>query len=138
MAQPSSAFAKTLTEVQHYPDLRQYPGGPPQRPYDVTAYTMPLMMGVDCVQVQQPFTADLELIKDPITAPPGQVVARATKAYSFAHDNAGIMATTRLTKAGLKVIWTPASIVVPVEGQAGRARGGRRRWRRTCRSRSMP
>jgi hypothetical protein len=116
MAQPSSAFAKTLTEVQHYPDLRQYPGGPPQRPYDVTAFTMPLMMGVDCVQVQQPFTADLELLKDPITAPAGKVVARAKKAYQFAHDNDGIMATTRLTKAGFKVIWTPTSIVVPVDG----------------------
>lgn len=117
MAQPASAFAKTLTEIQHYPDLRQYPGGPPQRPYDVTAYTMPLMMGVDCVHVQQPFQADLELLKAPITAPPGQVGARATKAYTFAHDNAGIRATTMLTKAGLKVVWTPNAIVVPVDGQ---------------------
>lgn len=117
MAQPASAFAKTLTEIQHYPDLRQYPGGPPQRPYDVTAYTMPLMMGVDCVHVQQPFQADLELLKAPITAPPGQVAARATKAYTFVHDNAGIRATTMLTKAGLKVVWTPEAIVVPVDGQ---------------------
>jgi hypothetical protein len=108
MAQPSSAFAKTLTEVQHYPDLRQYPGGPPQRPYDVTAYTMPLMMGVDCVHVQQPFQADLELLKDPIAAPSGTVDARAKKAYVFAHDNAGIMAMTRLTKAGVTVLWANA------------------------------
>ena len=117
MAQPASAFAKTLTEIQHYPDLRQYPGGPPQRPYDVTAYTMPLMMGVDCVHVQQPFQADLELRKAPIAAPPGEVAARAKKAYTFAHDNAGIRATTKLTKAGLKVVWTPDAIVVPVDGQ---------------------
>ncbi len=129
MAQPSSAFAKTLTEVQHYPDIRQYPGGPPQRPYDVTAYTMPLMMGVDCLHVQQPFEADLEPLKDPIAAPGGKVDGRAKKAYAFAHDNAGIMATIRLTKAGVKVLWASApftsagasypagTILVPVGGQ---------------------
>lgn len=116
-AQPSSAFAKTLTEIQHYPDIRQYPGGPPQRPYDVTAYTMPLMMGVTTVRVQDPFQADLAPVTDPIAAPAGTAPARAKKAYSFAHDNAGILATTRLTKAGLKVIWTPTAIVVPVQGQ---------------------
>jgi hypothetical protein len=78
---------------------------------------MPLMMGVDCVHVQQPFQADLELLKAPIAAQAGEVAARAKTAYTFAHDNAGIRATTTLTKAGLKVVWTPDAIVVPVDGQ---------------------
>lgn len=54
MHQPYSGWAKALLERQHYPEDRLYPGGPPKRPYDTTAETLPLLMGVDVKAVSSP------------------------------------------------------------------------------------
>jgi len=112
MAQPFGAFAKTMMEQQVYPDLREYPGGPPQRPYDVTAHTLPMQMGVKVVTVDRPFEADLATVET-ITPPPGAVVGSGQAAgYLLEHEsNASIKALNRLMKEGAEVYWAAKAIV---------------------------
>jgi hypothetical protein len=50
-SQPMGGYAKSVLERQKYPNLHEYPGGPPVRPYDVTAQTLPLLFGVDIASV---------------------------------------------------------------------------------------
>lgn len=61
LSQPASAFAKTLLEVQTYPDLRRWPDGPPAQPYDVVGHTLPIQMGVRVVGLSKPIPIDAPL-----------------------------------------------------------------------------
>jgi hypothetical protein len=60
MRQPYASFAQTMLEIQRYPDLREYPGGPPLRPYDVTAHTLGLLMDFEAVPVDEPVRVPLQ------------------------------------------------------------------------------
>ena len=109
VAQPYGAYAKTLLERQRYPDLREYPGGPPKRPYDATAQTLPLLMGVNTVQVNAPFETSLEKV-DHIQLPQG-TAQPARKQYLLApHSNNDFLAVNRLLKSGATVLRTRKTI----------------------------
>ncbi len=63
MSQPYRPYAQSLLEKQKYPNLRQYPGGPPIPPYDNAGWTLPLQMGVKCERIENPFEAKLERLE---------------------------------------------------------------------------
>jgi hypothetical protein len=53
--QPYRSFLIEMMERQRYPEVRQGPDTKEiYRPYDVTAWTLPLMMGVDWVRLEEP------------------------------------------------------------------------------------
>ena len=99
MHQPYSGWAKTLLERQRYPEDRLYPGGPPKKPYDVTANTLPLLMGVDVKAVDAPVAVTGEWKAPPVAA--GPVLAAA--------DTDSWRAVTRAWKSGAAVWRDPAS-----------------------------
>ena len=54
--QEFAAMAREVLDLQTYPDLRQYPGGPPERPYDAAGWSLPLQMGVHVVAEGMPLS----------------------------------------------------------------------------------
>ena len=103
MQQPASAFARTLLQRQRYPDLRAEPGGPPRRPYDVTAHTLPLLLGVRVEPIAAPFTADLERVEVPLVAP-GRIDGDGPH-LALGHTSGDLVALGRLLAAGVDVRW---------------------------------
>jgi hypothetical protein len=68
LRQPYGSFAKTLLEKQDYPNLFEYAGGPPKRPYDVTTQSLPLLFGVETATIKDAFqveSAEVERAEPP-------------------------------------------------------------------------
>ncbi len=102
-SQPASAFARTLLERQRYPDLRADPGGPPRRPYDVTAHTLPLLLGVEVVAIADAFAAALEKVDVP-HVPRGRVEGEGPR-LAIGHASGDLAALGRLLAEGVEAHW---------------------------------
>jgi len=52
-------LARQILEVQSYPDLREYPEGPPEQPYDAAGWTLSYQMDVHIITASQPLSDDV-------------------------------------------------------------------------------
>jgi hypothetical protein len=73
--QPYRSHLNDMMERQAYPNRSAYPGGPPETPYDIAGWTLPLQMGVRVVCVNQPFECRARLLNT-IALPTGKVVEK--------------------------------------------------------------
>ncbi|MBI1750408.1 MAG: hypothetical protein HY234_16005 [Acidobacteria bacterium] len=112
MSQPFRNYVKDLLEPQQYPMKPTAPGQPPERPYDVTGWTLPLQMGVTAVKIDKPFQGQLERVS-PIPLPEGKVISAAKAAkprmitYLLPHEwNSSARAVNRLLKdESVEISW---------------------------------
>jgi hypothetical protein len=137
MAQPFRGYAKDILEPQKYPMRPVATGQAPERPYDVTGWTLPLQMGVTAIEVKKPFEVSSERMT-PILVGPGRITgsSRAGKSkgttYLLPHEwNLSAKAVNRLLKdVNVEVSWaaeefragdaTHAAGTILVRGKAGK------------------
>ena len=60
MAQVFARYAKDILEKQTYPEVRRSPTSPPEPPYDVTAWSLGMLLGVDHVVAHKPLPETLK------------------------------------------------------------------------------
>ena len=63
MDQVFARYAKDMLEKQTYPEVRRSPSSAPEPPYDVTAWSLGMLLGVDHVVVGKPIGAEARLQK---------------------------------------------------------------------------
>jgi len=108
-SQPYRAHLNDMMERQVYPDRSSYPGGPPEAPYDIAGWTLPLQMGVRRVSVDEPFEARATKLEG-VTLPRGKVTESPdlTRGYvvrAGANDNYRL--ANRLFKEGIRFYVVP-------------------------------
>lgn len=111
--QPFRAFAKTILERQHYPDIREYPGGPPQKPYDVTTTSLPLFYDVQADEIQDKFTAQASLLSAIVPVAGHAPRASASGYLLDARRNSSYYALFALLRQGVKAYRLTGSNVEP-------------------------
>ena len=104
MTQVFAHYAKDMLEKQTYPEVRRSPTAPPEPPYDVTAWSLGMLLGVDHVVVGKAIGDEARLQK--LTGAPsldGRVSGNGSR-YVFDYRGPdGAKAINLLLKEGARV-----------------------------------
>ena len=113
MAQVFSRYAKDILEKQTYPEVRRSPTSPPEPPYDVTAWSLGMLLGVDHVFAHKPLADTLKLTRlDAAPKLDGKVTGNGPR-YVFDYRGPdAAKAINRLLKEGARLSLDKSRVLV--------------------------
>jgi hypothetical protein len=110
LSQAYRPFIIDILGPQIYPDRRQYEGGPPERTFDLTGWTLAYQMGVKAIKIDLPFEAQLQKI--PSAKPLDGKVTGSGNTFILDHNILdSYKAVNRLLKEGANVGWATESFI---------------------------
>jgi Zinc carboxypeptidase len=115
MTQVFARYAKDMLEKQTYPEVRRTAAAPPDAPYDVTAWSLGMLLGVDVQFVEATLPAGLKTTRvRGLNLPPGRVSGNGPR-FAFTYRGADTaIAINRLLKDGAR-LWFSGPSQVAVE-----------------------
>jgi hypothetical protein len=108
LSQAYRPFVIDILGPQIYPDRRLYEGGPPERTFDLTGWTLPYQMGVEVVKLDFQFDAHAKKIQS-ADFPAGEVIGNGDSYFIDHRVLDSYRAVNRLLSRGIKVGWAAES-----------------------------
>ncbi len=107
-AQAFRPHVMDMFEPQDHPNDFAYPGGPPNRPYDITGWTLALQMGVQYDKIYDGFDGPFVKVTGLLPPPPASVIGSVSRpaGYLVSHKiNNSFILINRLLAANCDVYW---------------------------------
>ena len=103
-AQAFRPYLLDLMEPQEYPDRRRTPNGPPDPPYDIAGWTLPIQMGVEFTRATRPVNVALSPVTERLRPEPAALPPKAGFGYAISRrENASFRVINRLLAEGKSV-----------------------------------
>ncbi len=112
-AQAFRPHVMDMFEPQDHPNDFAYPGGPPNRPYDITGWTLAIQMGVTFDRIYEGFDGPFTKVTGLLPPPPAAVIGSISKpaGYLVSHKiNNSFVLINRLLAANADVYWLKKAV----------------------------
>ncbi|MCP4203203.1 MAG: hypothetical protein GY769_14870 [bacterium] len=119
-AQAYRAFLLSMLRAQRYPEIRPYLDGPILPPYDVTSWSLPISMGVNVIESDEPVSGSFVGLTEPRWPDSRVEPASESGGYLISHAaDSAFTAMNRLLEDNRSLYWLREGASLPAGGVVG-------------------
>ncbi|GAB5553872.1 MAG: M14 family metallopeptidase [Saprospiraceae bacterium] len=101
MNQEFAELVRQIFDIQEYPDLREFPNGPPEQPYDAAGWTLPFLFELDITPASIPLSQEVLSALEPVRGEAQDWKQENGKDISLVDSAPGIGFNTNAVAAGI-------------------------------------